>query len=234
MLKVMFRRPCGGCTAVVPQSWEGDRRVLSVRSRTLGPMGMYLVSASTLDLEDESCWPAVFTALAEELEELGVEAEIRIPVHAAHPRGSRYQFEEKLIPAMDGFSALCAKELAAGDAAVFDWDLLVPFDFEGVIELQVPNSYSDTTSVRSAQRLLPVARRVADSLELPDDLPDDCDSLQLTTYFMDLDEGEDEAERPATVAGGRWREDPGTAFYAAMFLRAAEHSLGQSCPMFYS
>jgi hypothetical protein len=194
-------------------------------------MGVYLVSASTVDLEDdESCWPAVFTALAEELEELGVEAEIRIPVNAAHPRGSRYQFEEKLIPAMEGFSALCLKELGAQDAAVFDWDLLVPLDFEGVIELEVPSSYSDTTTVRSAQRLLPLARRIADSLELPEDLPADSDSLQLTTYFMDVEEG----DGAAGTSAGRWREDPGTAFYAAMFLRAAEHSLGQSCPMFYT
>lgn len=193
-------------------------------------MGVYLVSASTLDLEDESCWPAVFTALAEELEELGVEAEIRIPAHAAHPRGSGYQFEEKLIPAMEGFSALCLKEFGAGDAAVFDWDLLVPLDFEGVIELQVPSSYSDTTSVRSAQRLLPVARRMAESLGLPDDLPVDCDNLQLTSYFLDLEED----EGSVGASGGRWREDPGTAFYAALFLRAAEHSLGQSCPMFYT
>jgi hypothetical protein len=193
-------------------------------------MGVYLVSANTGYLADDSCWPAIFTALAEELEDSGVEAEIRVPPPARYPRGSGYEFEEKLIPPVDGFSALCAEELDASEADVFGWDLLVPFDFEGVIELQVPNSYSETTNVRSAQRVLPVAQRLADSLELPEDLPVACDNLQLSEYFLEREEGEPSGQVPA----GRWRKDPDTAFYAALFLRAAEHAIEQNCPMFYT
>jgi hypothetical protein len=77
--------------------------------------------------------------------------------------------------------------------------------------------------------MLPVAQRLADLLELPPDLPACCDNLQLTDYFMDLDEGEH-----ATAPAGRWREDPATAFYTALYLRAAEHSLRLNCPMFYT
>jgi hypothetical protein len=193
-------------------------------------MGVYLVSASTKYLDDESCWPAVFTALAEELEDLGVEAEIRIPPYAQYPRGTGYKFEEQLITPMDGFSVLCESELHAGGGGVFDWELLVPLDFEGVITLRVPSFNSETTKVRSAQRMLPVARRLAQSLELPDDLPDCCDNLQLTEYFTELDEGEQSAAAPT----GRWRKDPDAAFYVALFLRAAEHSIEQDCPIFYA
>jgi crotonobetainyl-CoA:carnitine CoA-transferase CaiB-like acyl-CoA transferase len=42
-------------------------------------MGVYLVSAS------ESCWPAVFTAMAENLSRVGIDAEIRVPAYTRHP-----------------------------------------------------------------------------------------------------------------------------------------------------
>lgn len=192
-------------------------------------MGVYLVGASTYYLGEGSCWPAVFTELAEALVNVGIDAEVRVPTYVRRPRGSGYEFEEKLIPSMTGFSALCSAELSAGDADVFDWSLLVPFDFEGVLELQVPSSYSRTTSVRSAQRMIPVAQRLGDLVELPASLPTCCDNLQLTGYFMDLEEG----QHP-TKPAGRWLEDQATAFYTALYLRAAEHSLKLNCPMFYT
>jgi len=140
------------------------------------------------------------------------------------------EFEEKLIPAMDGFSALCADELGAEESTVFDWSLLIPVDFEGAIELPIPSSYSSTTTVRSAQRMLPVARCLAAVLDLPDDVPVYCDNLQLTEYFMDRAE----AEPGEVTRTRRWRDDLGTAFYVAMHLRAAEHSIRLNCPMFYT
>lgn len=131
---------------------------------------------------------------------------------------------------MTGFSALCSAELADDDADVFDWSLLVPIDFEGAIELPVQSSYNATTTVRSAQRLLPVAQRLASVLEMPSDLPKHCDNLQLTEFFMERDE----AEPTETPKDARWCDDLGTAFYVAMYLRAAEHSIHLNCPMFYT
>ena len=124
------------------------------------PMGVYLVSASTWYFDEDSCWPKVFEALVAELTKRGVGTALYIPEPQHLPRGSGNEFEEKLIPAMDGFSALCAVELGAEESAVFDWSLLIPVDFEGAIELPIPSSYSSTTTVRSAQRMLPVSNRL--------------------------------------------------------------------------
>jgi hypothetical protein len=193
-------------------------------------MGVYLVGASTYYLDDDSCWPAVFTALSAALQHRGVQTLIRVPEYVRLPRGSGREFEEKLIPPMTGFSALCSAELVSDDADVFEWSLLVPIHFEGAIELPVQSSYSNTTTVRSAQRLLPVAQRLASVLEMPSDLPEHCDNLQLTEFFMDRDE-----DGPTeTTQRGRWCDDLGTAFYVAMYLRAAEHSIRLNCPMFYT
>ena len=193
-------------------------------------MGVYLVSASTWYFDEESCWPKVFETLAAELAERGVGTALHVPEPQKLPRGSGHEFEEKLIPTMDGFSALRVDELSAEESAVFDWDLLIPIDFEGAIDLPIPSSYSDTTTARSAQRMLPVARRLAAALDLPDDMPAYCDNLQLTLYFMDREEA-----KPDELTGtGRWRDDLGTAFYVAMYLRAAEHSIRLDCPMFYT
>ena len=193
-------------------------------------MGVYLVSASTWYLEEGSGWSAVLEALVGELAKRGIGAPLVIPESRILPRGSGQEFEEKLIPSIDGFSALCASELGEEVSAVFDWDLLVPADFVGMIELPLRSSYSHTTTVRSAQRMLPAAKRLAVALELPADMPVHCDNLQLTKYFMDREDGG--SGKPASV--GRWRDDLGTSFYAAMYLRAAEHSIGLNCPMLYT
>lgn len=168
--------------------------------------------------------------LAAEFAGRGIDAELSIPEPRRLPRGSGHGFEEKLIPPMTGFSHLCTAELRAGDAEVFDWGLLVPVDFEGMIELPVESSYSCTTTVRSAQRMLPVARRLAEALELPADLPLHCDNLQLTEFFMDREEDGPTSATPT----GRWAEDIGIAFYVALYLRAAEYSLRCNCPLFFS
>jgi len=197
-------------------------------------MGVYLVSASTYYFDDDSCWPAVFTELSAALRHRGIHRGMQSPVHIPDyvrlPRGSGHEFEEKLIPPMTGFSALCSAELVGDDADAFDWSLLIPIDFEGAIELPVRSSYSNTTTVRSAQRMLPAAQRLASLLEMPANLPEQCDNLQLTEFFMDRDE----TEPTEATQGARWCDDPGTAFYVAMYLRAAEHSIHLNCPMFYT
>jgi hypothetical protein len=191
-------------------------------------MGVYLVSADTECLEDDSPWVTVFALLDQVFTEMGIDGGIQIPRYRDQPRGTGHCFEEKLIPPLGGFSALCQRELNERDAAVFDWDLLVPVDFDGVIELPLRNYYSSPTRVRSAQRMLPVARRLAEVIELPAQVPMYCDNLQLTSYFMDLEEAGHAASAPA----GPWRDDLGTAFWVALSLRAAEHSIRLRCPLF--
>lgn len=114
---------------------------LSQGSRTLGRHGRLSGERKHVLLGEDSCWPAVFTGLAAALGNPGINAEVHVPAYTLRPRGSGYKFEEKLIPSMTGFSALCGAELSASDADVFDWNLLVPLDFEGALELQVPSSY---------------------------------------------------------------------------------------------
>lgn len=194
-------------------------------------MGVYLVSANSEHLEDGYPWIDVFTTLDEALTEMGIDDGIQIPVYRHQPRGTGHAFEEKLIFSGDGFNELCRRELSSRDVEVFDWDVLVPVDFEGAIELPLKNYYSQTTTVRSAQRMLPVAMRLAAAIELPAETPKYCDNLQLTSFFGDF-EGRGHA---ATVtATGLWRDDLATAFYVALFLRAAEHSIRLRCPMFFS
>jgi hypothetical protein len=72
---------------------------------------------------------------------------------------------------------------------------------------------------------------LASILDLPlDELPAMCDNLQLTSYF--LDQAEDDSR--TTRTSGRWLDDHSSAFYTAMYLRAAEHSIRLGCPMLYS
>ena len=76
-------------------------------------------------------------------------------------RGSGRGFEEKLIPTMNCVLAFCATELGGDESEVFDWSLLVPVDSEGAIVLPLWSSYGRTTTVRGAQRTLPVAKHLA-------------------------------------------------------------------------
>lgn len=78
--------------------------------------------------------------------------------------------------------------------------------------------------------MLPVARRLTAALDLPDDVPTYCDSLQLTEYFMD----DEKPEPGGELQTARRQEDPGTASYVAVYLRAAEHAIRLNCPVFYT
>lgn len=70
-----------------------------------------------------------------------------------------------------------------------------------------------------------LAMQLAAIIELPAEVPDKCDNLDLTTWFSD------EAARLASIRPGRWGEDLDAAFYVALFLRAAQHSLRRNCPI---
>lgn len=195
-------------------------------------MGIYLVDVGAQDWSapGEDGWGDVAVALNEELRRRGLPAYESVPEKAGVVRGSGQTFEEKLIPSMDGFSALCRSELSRAEADLFcGWTVLVPLSLDEPIEVPVESGYSDTTVFAGAPQVLAIAERLAAVLELPDETPEMCDNLDLTNWFMD-----GSAKQLAAVRRGRWSDDLDTAFYVAMYLRAAQHSLRRSCPIAYS
>jgi len=107
-------------------------------------------------------------------------------------RGSGMAFEEKLVPQMRSFEALCDEHLSHEEAEMLcDWTVLVPID-------------------------------------LPEEVRLMCDNLDLTMWFMD-----GPAKELAAVSPARWSADLDSAFYVALFLRAAQHSLRRNAPITY-
>ena len=65
---------------------------------------------------------------------------------------------------------------------------------------------------------------------LPPQTPQHCDNLEIGLWF-------DSAEATSAAAAthpGTWTEDMDSAFYVAMYLRAAEHSLQRHAPISYT
>ncbi|WP_063856988.1 MULTISPECIES: hypothetical protein [unclassified Kitasatospora] len=178
-------------------------------------MGIYLVSTSHDDWADDEVFRPTALALDAELTRRG------LPTFTFFPGRT---FEEKLYRPMAGFDRLCRS--LTPDQSPLDWDLLLPVDLPDTLVLPVPSSYSDTTTVRAALPVLHGARALAATIELPvEHLPTDCANLDLCAWF----------DSPAVSRyPGPWQDDLDTAFYTALYLRAAEHALREGCPMHYS
>ncbi|MEU6140392.1 hypothetical protein ABZ848_08545 [Streptomyces sp. NPDC047081] len=197
-------------------------------------MGIYLVSSSARDWfdadEEEGGRGAVGALLNEELGRRGLPPYTSVPEPAKLVRGSGQSFEEKLVPPMDGFSALCEAHLTQEEWELLcGWTVLVPISLDEPIVLPVASSYTDETVVVGAPQVLALAERLATAVGLPvDEIPEACDNLDLTYLFLDGPVKELAAARP-----GPWAEDLDAAFYVALYLRAAQHSLRRGCPMVY-
>ncbi|MFJ6935570.1 hypothetical protein [Streptomyces sp. NPDC101132] len=187
-------------------------------------MGIYLCGVDGGDWGDPEVYGGLAGALRAELGRRGVPA-----LREWGEPGVR--FEEKMSRPVEGFAALCRAQPGGDDVvdALLGWELLVPAEFTGVFELAVPAPYSEVTTVGSARRALEAARGLAVRLALPPQVPRDGGNLALTNWF-------DSAEAAAAAVShpGPWAEDLDTAFYAAVHLRAAEHSVRWACPMTYS
>ncbi|SPF01578.1 hypothetical protein [Streptomyces sp. MA5143a] len=202
-------------------------------------MGVYLVSVGAEDWcegcgdeeEVEDGWAHVASALNEELGRRRLPPYDSVPEEEAEfVRGSGRRFEEKLIPSMDGFVALCEAHLSAEEVAVLcGWSVLVPFSLDEPILLPVGSGHTDETLVAGAPQMLALAERLAEAVDLPAETPAMCDNLDLTMWFMDGSASELAASRP-----GPWSQDLDAAFYVALYLRAAQHSLRRGCPIVYS
>jgi hypothetical protein len=192
-------------------------------------MGIYLVSIGAEDWfgEDEDGFGAIAAALNDELARRGLPSYDSVPENVEFVRGSGQAFEEKLIPSTDGFVKLCDAHLSATEATrLYAWDLMVPFSLDEEIALPIEAAYSDKTVVAGAPQVLPIAERLAAAIGLPPETPEMCDNLDLTMWFL-----QGAAKDLAATRPGLWSEDLDAAFYAALFLRAAQHSLRRGCPM---
>lgn len=197
-------------------------------------MGIYLVSVGArewFDADEEEGRGAVASGLNEELRGRGLPPYESVPEETKFVRGSGQRFEEKLVPSIYGFVTLTRDRLTPSESeSLLDWSTLVPVPLDTEIELPVESSYSDTTVIAGAPKILSLTRQLAEAVRLPlDEIPEACDNLDLTTWFLD-----GEAERVAAARPGPWGKDLDTAFYIAVYLRAAQHSLRRGCPIVYS
>ncbi|MFB0631592.1 hypothetical protein [Streptomyces sp. AB3(2024)] len=195
-------------------------------------MGIYLVSVGAEEWfgEEEGDRGAVASALNRELKQRGLPPYLSVPEEAALVRGPGQSFEEKLVPSMAGFGELCEAHLSPEEAEFLcGWTVLVPVPLGEAIRLPVDAGREDESVIAGAPRVLALAERLAAAIGLPADIPVGCDNLDLTAWFLD-----GAAKEPAAIRPGPWKEDLGTAFYVALFLRAAQHSIRRGCPMVYS
>jgi len=194
-------------------------------------MGIYLVDvgAEAWFGEGEEGRAEIATGLNAELVRRGLPRYESVPVAAEFVRGSGRSFEEKLVPSMDTFIELCEGRLLDEDTETLcGWQVLVPVSLDEKIELPVESSYSDTTVIAGAPQVLAIAEKLAAELALPPEVPEMCDNLDLTNWFLD-----GAAEELSATAPGLWSEHLDAAFYVALYLRAAQHSLRRGCPMTY-
>ncbi|MFK4103279.1 hypothetical protein ACI2L1_25000 [Streptomyces sp. NPDC019531] len=198
-------------------------------------MGIYLVSVGAGEWfdedEDEGGKGALASALGEELSRRGLPPYESVPeAQERVVRGAGLSFEEKLVPPMDGFEALCRAHLSREEYEVLcGWSVLVPISLDEEIWLPVATSYTDTTMVAGAPQVLALAEGLARAVALPvDEIPQTCDNLDLTMWFLEGPAKDIAAARP-----GPWSENLDAAFYVALYLRAAQHSLRRGCPIVY-
>ncbi|MEU6622033.1 hypothetical protein ABZ926_14870 [Streptomyces litmocidini] len=148
-----------------------------------------------------------------------------VPAETDFAPGSGQAFEEKLTPDMTGFLALCETHLSQEESEILcGWTVLVPFSLDEEIWLPIESDDHESMVV-GAPQVLPLAEQLAAAIELPAETPATCDNLDLSTWFRH------QAKELATTRTGPWTKDLDTAFYVALFLRAAQHSIRRGCPI---
>lgn len=192
-------------------------------------MGVYLVDVGAGEWLSEDTGEGGMGAIAK-----GLDAELArrglAPYASVPERDFGSAFEEKLSPSMQGFDALCRARLTPAEHELIGgWSVLVPVSLDEEIRLPIGSAYTDETVIAGAPQVLALAERLAAALELPVGIPEVTGNLALTFWFL-----EGEAEELAAVRPGPWSQDLDTAFYVALYLRAAQHALRQGCPLTYS
>ncbi|MFE1878063.1 hypothetical protein ACFW9N_45750 [Streptomyces sp. NPDC059496] len=194
-------------------------------------MGAYLVSVGAEEWfgEEEDGWGEVASALNAELRQRGLPPYEDVPPETDFAAGSGQAFEEKLTPSMNGFLALCERHLTHEESeALCGWTVLVPIPLDEEIWLPIDSGYYESTMVVGAPQVLPLAEKLAAAIGLPVETPATCDNLDLSTWFRDR------AKELVTTRTGLWSTDLDAAFYVALYLRAAQHSIRRGCPIVFT
>lgn len=194
-------------------------------------MGIYLVSVNAGEWfgDDEGSYGEVATALNEELVRRGRAPYTSVPAEAPFVRGSGQAFEEKLSPSIYGFIELCNTHLSPEEMAMLlDWNCLVPVSLEECLCLPISSNYSDETVIAGAPQVAALVERLAAAIELPPGMPQTSDNLELTTWFLDGPGKELVQARPGSRSA-----DHDAAFFVAVYLQAARHSLRRGAPIVY-
>ncbi|WP_460071818.1 hypothetical protein [Streptomyces sp. YKOK-I1] len=190
-------------------------------------MGIYLVSVDPEDwsVPGEDGHGDVAAALDERLARRG------LPPYRPGRPPQPGRFAEKTSPPMDGFDTLCRAHLAPEERhTLLSWSFLVPLALEEPLLLPVENAHDTETLVVAAPYALALAERLAAALRLPLDLiPEPSGPHGLGAWFLD-----GAAQKAAATRPGPWAEDLDTAFFTALYLRAAQYALRYDCPMTYS
>lgn len=189
-------------------------------------MGVYLVDVGAADwrAEYEGGYGEIASALDEKLTARG------LPAYEVPAAWRGLEFGEKLSPSMDGFVELCRAHLTRDEEETLcGWSVLVPVPLDATVELPVGSAYTDMTVVAGAPQVLALAQRLAAAIGLPPMPPVSRANLDLTNWFLD-----GQAEETAAARPGPWAEDLDAAFYVALYLRAAQHSLRRGCPIVFS
>ncbi|MFI2763579.1 hypothetical protein ACH5A3_32720 [Streptomyces echinatus] len=193
-------------------------------------MGVYLVSVGAEEWfgDGEDGWGEVASALNAELGRRGLPPYEDLPPETDFEPGSGQAFEEKLAPSMAGFLALCQTHLSREETEILcGWTVIVPFSLDEEIWLPIDSADHDSM-VAGAPQVLPLAEKLAATIDLPAETPATCDNLDLSTWFRH------QAKELAITRTGPWTGDLDTAFYVALFLRAAQHSIRRGCPIVYT
>lgn len=206
-------------------------------------MGIYLVGVGASewfgggeaavgdgDVEDEDGYGTLSAALNDALRERGLPPFTSLPEAAPLVRGSGLGFEEKLVPPMDGFVALCEAHLSPAETDLLcGWTVLVPVSLDEEMTLPVESASTDEAVVAGAPQVLALAQRLAEAVDLPSAVPATSDNLDVTTWFLD-----GPAKDLAAVRPGPWADDLDASFYVALYLRAAQFVLRRGSPVVYS
>jgi hypothetical protein len=163
-------------------------------------MGMYFVSV------DNDEWRR------EREQDGSIAARVEAKLGVSLPLGTEpFRFEEKFYRYMGGFYVLAREELGTyddGETPRFLGNLaevFVPVPFEGVLPIGGTGIYADELVIASSHALLAQAQKLAAVVALREDIPRG-DNLEIGTWFDEND-------------------DDNVAFYVALYLRAAEHSV---------
>jgi hypothetical protein len=186
-------------------------------------MGVYLGSPDAATWRDEADSDPDSLAAR-------VETALASTGHPLGPFGREpFAFEEKFYRRGTGGFEDRARATFGSSGFVGDQaEVFVPVQLRGPITGTGLGIYQQTLVIAPSDLLLDQARQLAEQIGLPAQVPAG-DNLEIGTWFDEIEANEREAASPHAI----WRGDLDMAFYVALFLRGAEHSIRYQVPVRY-